>query len=123
MRPIKFRGKQKDTGEWEYGNHYGTGKESLELFWMNVADGIIDIETVGQSTGLKDKNGKENYHKDILDWDGNRFIVEWDDDNGMWYGQQVAGNKERGALVGLAFGNTINVGNVHDNPELLKEKE
>ena len=73
-------------------------------------------------TGPKDKNGKENFHKDILDWDGNRFVVEWDDDNGMWYGKPIMGNIERGTLAGLAFGNTLNVGNIHENPELLGEK-
>ena len=76
-----------------------------------------------QFTGLKDKGGKENYHKDILDWDGNRFVVEWDDDSGMWYGKPMAGNKERGVLAGLAFSNTLNIGNVHEHPELPEEKK
>lgn len=55
-RDIRFRGSRKDDGEWQYGLHPGTGRNSLELFWMNVADGIIDPETVGEFTGLHDKN-------------------------------------------------------------------
>ena len=57
MREIRFRAKRKDTGEW--------------LYW-NLLDGfsypkeIIDEDTVGQYTGLKDKNGKEIYEGDIL---------------------------------------------------------
>jgi len=63
MRPIKFRGKRIDNGEWAYGNHYGTGQESLELFFMAVAAGFIDLKTVEQFVCL-DKNGKEVFAGD-----------------------------------------------------------
>lgn len=67
-REIKFRGKRVDNGEEEYGDHFGTGRNSLELFWMNVADKIIDIETVVQFIGEKDKKGTEIWIGDIYRW-------------------------------------------------------
>jgi len=115
MKEIKFRA-------WNVAQKIMT----YATFWEIRTHQVPAFHTVGhfefmQYTGLKDKGGKENYHKDILDWDGNRFVVEWDDDSGMWYGKPMAGNKERGVLAGLAFSNTLNIGNVHSNPELLEE--
>ena len=113
MRSIKFRGKQ--NGEWVYGNHYGTGQESLELFWMNVADDLIDALTIGQFTGLHDKNGKEIWEGDIIKGDHWEFEVIW-----QKYGWGLKGIVHRWWRQFNEFENIEVIGNIHENPEILE---
>lgn len=128
-REIKFRGKVFLKEEWVYGDLVKTKNFAA----IKKADGDyfhptqVFPKTVGQYTGLKDKNGKEIYEGDILDYEEldvfgedhqYRGVVKWTDDC------FVCDNSD--SITGLAWvvKQSIEfeiIGNVHDNPELLKE--
>ena len=133
-RETKFRGKDILTDKWVYGDllHLGnvyaimTSYKDKELKVNPISDrleiqveDIVGIypETVSQFTGLLDKNGKEIWEHDIVDWVGVKLLVEFIDG-----GFCIHENYEDATLHDLFFErDEINViGNVFDNPELLK---
>ena len=129
MRTIKFRGKDRRTGKWFYGNLYVKdiyGRTHICTTKCGCFD--IDPETVGQFTGLMDKNGKEIYEGDIVKWsNGMLYAVKfWD---GMFYAsieecnEGIFGGFPLYRLTEYEDGGCEIVGNIHDNTELLKGGE
>lgn len=78
---------------------------------------VVYPNTVGQFTGLFDKDEKEIWEHDIVNWDGVKLIVEFVDG-----GFCIHENYKDATLHDIFFErDEINViGNIHDNPELLK---
>jgi uncharacterized phage protein (TIGR01671 family) len=129
MREIKFRGKQVDNGEWVEGSLLITvlvgDLEPAHYFICPIKkDGMhrVDPATVGQYTGLKDKNGKEICEGDICNCREYECFgkVEWNNEEAGFYFCVVMedGGFEEERLYEYADELAV-IGNIHDNPELL----
>lgn len=79
-----------------------------------------------QSTGLLDKNGKEIFEKDILDYNGRKVIVKWHGSFACFIYEFVDELKSRTAEwqpLYLSYYHFEIIGNVYENPELLEVTE
>lgn len=117
-REIKFRGKRLDNGEWVYGDLFQIGVRPAKAIWTIAEEDWIEIDpaTVGEYTGLKDKNGREIYEGDIvrIDWMNDLYSVVYDCASFLI----SATGTIRHDLFNVVKGAEV-LGNINDNPELL----
>ena len=153
-RVVKFRGKDVESGKWVYGSlvTYPNGRCEIVVFDDGeILEYEVDAESVGQFTGLHDKNGKEIYEGDVL------FVREWknlamgmfdheereqlplEDCKGelLYESQRVVYFEEGSMCAGDYYISTLwdkqdkrhqypifeveVIGNIHDNPNLLTD--
>lgn len=141
MREILFRGKSKgiNRGEWIYGSFVeDTNLNACCIRDKSLVYELVDRETVGQYTGLTDKNGKKIFEGDIISaitldtgkeqraviCFGN-FVDENNDDEYIGFFIEFDGIKT--TITQLLMEECKNrieiIGNIHDNPELLEVEE
>lgn len=126
MREILFRGKRLDNGEWVEGNLFVSDTDGSTYILAGsrivTVEWEVDPSTVGQYTGLKDKDGKRIFEEDILEFEayGTHFKehVEIVNSNASIMCKNASpfldlAVEKHGAKV---------IGNIHDNPELLGGK-
>lgn len=122
MRTIKFRGKSIDTNEWLYGDlvHSSDMKHSAILVNDKTSYDECEVNpfTVGQFTGLYDKNRNEIYEGDILDFNGLNIEIRFV--RGVFallcngdLDQELCGDCRTDLFAKI-------IGNIHDNSELMK---
>ena len=118
-REILFRGKRVDNGEWVFGDLLHNcdcvkiRENETEINHVARSFPVLP-KTIGQYTGLTDKNGTRIFEGDIISCD--YFIGTVSFCNGCWCASEVGKIPEDlYELINLEV-----IGNIHDNPELLK---
>ena len=123
MRDIKFRGRTQ-AGEWVYGDYHKRAGNVHCILTMEPDDegkvsyvaNQVDADTVGQFTGLHDKNGEEIYEGDVYRFEHPDSINEVS----YCIGGGFAGFDFAPAFTdNNRLTNIEVIGNIHDNPELL----
>lgn len=147
MREYRFRGKDKNTGKWVYGFYleqdtYSMGSKNTKKDLLIKDAGVIvqnsehdsgvvvDKETLGQYTGLKDKNAKEIYEGDIIFIKGETELLDIKGkvEYSNTFAQFIITNtgsvaNETEPLGDYEEENIEVIGNEFDKPELLEEGE
>ena len=140
MREILFRGKTYED-EWAQGTYYHQKEfygdetdfhyiiESCDQLEDNIMNfsGVIP-ETIGQYTGLTDKNGTKIFEGDICQIKGisyideTPFVVEWNSEYSGWFWRDVNIAAATDTITADITKNAKVIGNIHDNPELLESE-
>lgn len=126
MRDIIFRGKEKKTGKWYEGDLVRL-KDGEKVSWHIYGKAEVIPETVGQFTGLTDKNGKRIFEGDII-MDTGKYIryVKYSGECAQFVEMRYIDRLESEYVgrLGKGYANYRRsvevIGNIHDNPEMLR---
>ena len=136
-----YRGKSKKTGKWYYGSYLKLNSSAArpEHFIVSNYSGImIEVfpDTIGEFTGLLDKNNNKVFEGDLLQFGDRILAVYWDDERFQWMAKEAIEYPFREypkedwnyielgwiaaevACVGMMI--TPIIGNIYYNPEMYK---
>lgn len=135
MREILFRGKRLDNGEWVEGLPYKAKYGGISAIVDNDEESFLVLpDSIGQFSGLCDKNGKRIFEGDIVKADDYIFSIKYGKCGGTpnadnygymgFYLEAVSEGTKLCAHYGLRddmcyFTDIAVIGNIHDNPELM----
>lgn len=134
MRETLFRGKRFDNDEWIYWDKYGRitdingepTKTEIDMptllrYPIYISDlPIINDGTVGEYTGLTDKNGKKIFEGDIMSGRGDTYKVMFN--KGVFWIKNSHYITRLYVAIHIEKIDEV-IGTIYDNPELLEEKE
>lgn len=121
-----WRGKRVDNGEWVLGCLIRSGSKAMIFVLDDKTNRIsgtdVDPSTIGECTGLRDKNGKLIFEGDFLESQstGNIGLVAWSDRGAGFVSRYKTDYFDTNGLIDYRAKRAKNIGNIHDNPELLK---
>lgn len=122
MKEIKFRGKYKN--KWVYGYFYEECENAYIIENLNKKYLLhrncsyrVDSNTIGQFTGLKDKNGTDIYEGDMLFNDCEVYVCEWDKEYSCFCFKYDKNN--RFTIIQDALISFYIIGNIYDNSDLI----
>jgi uncharacterized phage protein (TIGR01671 family) len=138
MRKILYRGKEIKTGKWVYGGFHehkpsitAIGKQP-ETVALIIADGdadwdlpvsikacVVEKKTVGEFTGLTDKNGAKIFEGDIVNHQGGKYIVKY---TKILCAFEMYMADDGSTLRAACLIDSVVTGSVHDHPELLERE-
>ena len=116
MREILFRGKRVDNDEWIYGDLLQHNEQTLIVTHSNENlednfDENVQPETVGQFTGLKDKNGTKIFEGDVLRYNSGIAKVIYED---YMFMAESEGSEAIDEMFIYEWNNCEIIGNIHD---------
>lgn len=130
MREILFRGRLLDTTNYHYVDWcYGSLVYSPSVDGYYIVEHCddelvfqVDKETIGQFTGVCDKNGTKIFEGDVIKtrYHKKPQIVEWNNEGSCWYPIFDEDTIEVFPILAEPYNEVI--GNIHDNPELLGDE-
>lgn len=123
MREILFRGRPLDKyyGEWIEGYYFLDleVEEAMHFIFNCPVRCPVEPETIGQFTGLTDKNGVKIFEGDIIKIGAEKEVFEVRFEHGCFMAYL---NGEQFGLIGELQNCFIEViGNIYDNPELIQK--
>lgn len=127
MRMIKFRGKKIENGEWLYGDLVQDDRDCYYIYPNDCgglyANNKVDTKTIGQFTGLLDKNDKEIYEGDILEIADEMYAkVVWNKEKAGFEYEYLHSTQIANTFYEFNMPYLSVVGNIYDNKDLIKRK-